>query len=355
MNEPSIDAARRMTEAVAALMGALDPAQGAKASFDFGDVSQRTDWAYFPRNHAGLPLLEMQPKQQKLTHALLTEALSLHAYAKVNAIMALESVLNLLERRRADAVRDPGRYFVSVFGMPGSERWGWRFEGHHVCLNFTFLDGAFVSPTPLFLGANPAEVRHGDSTVSRPCAEEEDVARELLLSLDGDQRHAAIICDIAPPDFVLMNVPSVPATCAPGEPGALPQMMQARFAELTPGQREALRFTLAAPKGLPASRMSATQRDLLSRLVDVYLERLPEALARVEREALEREDISALHFAWAGEDGRRRPHYYRLQGPSFLVEYDQTQDEANHVHAVWRHPGRDFGADLLRAHISNGH
>ena len=197
------DAVAPMTEAASAWLDALQPEQRAKASFPFDDEAERTSWAYFPRNHAGLPLHEMDISQQKLAHVLISSALNLHAYAKVCAIMALESVLNRIEDRRGDAVRDPGRYFLSVFGAPGGERWGWRLEGHHVALNFTFADGDLIAHTPLFLGANPAEVRHGDHAAIRPCAEEEDVARELLASLDADRRRIAVIADHAPPDFVL--------------------------------------------------------------------------------------------------------------------------------------------------------
>ncbi len=183
-----VDVALRMTETAAALLDALGAEQRAKASFEFDDAEERTSWAYFPRiilgrDHSGLPLLEMNPKQQKLAHALIAGALSLHAYAKVTAIMALESVLNHMEEGRFAAARDPGRYFLSFFGAPGDECWGWRLEGHHVCLNFTIVGGEVASATPLLLGAHPAEVRHGDASVVRPCGEEEDAARELLAHL----------------------------------------------------------------------------------------------------------------------------------------------------------------------------
>jgi hypothetical protein len=352
-------AARQMAEVASAFLDALDAGQRAKASFDFGDVEERTNWAYYPRiafgqDHSGLPLLEMSPKQQKLAHALIAGSLSLHAYAKVTAIMALESVLNHMEEGRFSAGRDPGRYFFSFFGAPSDERWGWRLEGHHVCLNFTIAGGEVVSPTPLFLGANPAEVRHGVAAVIRPCGEEEDAARDLLASLDADQRGIAVICPIAPPDFVLMNAPLVPETCLPGELGSLPPI-QAMAAAMPAAQREALRFERSLPRGLAGAEMSETQRKVLSELIDVYVHRLAEPLAAIERVKIDRATIDLVHFAWAGEAERRRPHYYRLQGPSFLVEYDNTQNEANHVHAVWRNPDGDFGRDILREHIRGAH
>lgn len=347
----SIEIAARMAEAASAFLDSLAPEQRAKASFAFEGVDERTSWAYFPRGHHGLPLLEMDECQQKRAHTLIASSLSRHAYGKVTTIMGLESVLNDIEGRLLDALRDPGRYFVSIFAAPGGERWGWRLEGHHVCLNFTIAGGELVSPTPIFLGANPAELRHGETPVVRPCGEEEDIARELLASLDAGQRRDAVICDVAPPDFVLMNLPLVPDTCLPGDAPALP-IIQQQFDRMTAEQREALRFDVAAPSGLATARMTAAQRELLRRLVDVYVERLPEALAQLEREKIA---LDGVHFAWAGDERSRRPHYYRLQGRSLLVEYDNTQDGANHAHAVWRNPNRDFGRDVLRLHLGQDH
>jgi hypothetical protein len=299
-----------------------------------------------------LPLLEMNPRQQKAAHALIAGALSLPAYARVCAIMALESVLNLIEERRGDAFRDPGRYFLSVFGSPRDEAWGWRLEGHHVNLNFTVAAGEVAAATPLFLGANPSEVSHRGSTVLRPCAEEEDAARALLEMLGPAQEAAAIICEVAPPDFVLMNAPFVPGTALPPETvGA----MRPRENPMTPAQKEAVRFERSAPKGIPASVMTSAQRDALSDLVGIYIGRLPEPLAASEQARIDESGRDRIHFAWAGSRERRRGHYYRLQGPTFLVEYDNTQDSANHVHTVWRDPVRDFGLDALRDHAAAAH
>jgi hypothetical protein len=354
--ESALDIAVPMTDAAAAWLDALSDEQRAKASFDFDDEAERTSWAYFPRNHAGLPLHEMDIKQQKLAHVLMSSALSLHAYAKVCAIMALESVLNRIEKRRGDAVRDPGRYFISVFGAPGAERWGWRLEGHHVALNFTFAGGGLVSPTPLFLGANPAEVRHGDHVATRPCGEEEDVARELLASLDADQRRIAVIATHAPPDFVLANAPVVPESAAVGE--LVPPFMRRvreineAFEAMPAAAAEALRFKRAEPQGLAGDAMTEMQRHVLKRLIDVYVSRLPDELAVSE---LANIDPNRVCFAWAGSDRRGDGHYYRLQGERFLVEYDNTQDDANHVHAVWRDMHSDFGFDHLRRHLRDDH
>ncbi|MCH8815523.1 MAG: DUF3500 domain-containing protein [Chloroflexi bacterium] len=352
MKENNLLISARMTEATRNWLSSLDPKQHVKASFAFEDARERSDWAYFPRDHRGLPLLEQDGRQQKLLHALLASTLSLPAYAKATAIMALESVLNELEGRQLDTLRDPGRYFLSVFGSPGDERWGWRFEGHHVCLNCTVADGKIVSSTPIFLGANPAEVTRGDAAVIRPCGEEEEAARALLSSLNEDQHAEAVICEVAPPDFVLSNAPLVPDTCSAGKaPGASPSVL-GLFKNTTPDANEAVRFERDKPKGLPASRMNASQRTLLSDLIDVYVSRLAAPLAEVVRTSIA---IAGVHFAWAGETERRRPHYYRLQGSSFLVEYDNTQNDANHVHAVWRDPDLDFGGDALREHMKLDH
>ena len=346
------DVARQMAEATAAWLHTLDDRQRARASFALDDERERTDWAYFPRDHRGLPLLDMTPPQQKHAHRLLTTALSLPAYARVCSIMALESVLNHLEERSRDAARDPGRYFLSVFGAPGDPAWSWRFEGHHVCLNFTLVDGAVASPTPLFLGANPSEVHHGGTPVLRPCAEEEDLARELLAALEADQRVEAVLCPEAPPDIVLMNAPRIPESGLPGEHGTLPPMRHVQ--EVRPlAEREAVRYHLARPKGVASSRLDDGQRALLQRLVEVYIERLPEPLSALHRDRVRA--MGEVYFAWAGSDRRHEGHYYRLQAGSFLVEYDNTQDGANHIHAVWRDAASDFGYDALRQHLRAAH
>src|SRR5438876_6928838 len=351
------DIASRMTEAADAWLDSLDDDQRAKASLSFDDTAERTSWAYFPRLTKGLPLLEMDARQQKLAHALIAGGLSFNAYAKVVTVTASESLVNLMEQDRLDAFRGPRRYFLAVFGSPGDDPWGWRFEGHHVVLNFTLAGGEIVSPTPLFIGAQPAEVPHGHAMVLRPCAEEEDAARELLGALNGERRRQAVICEVAPRDFVIMNSPVVPDSALPGEIEAPPLLANivAEAKAIPPPQRETLRFERARPRGLPALVMDKAQTKLLSELVDVYVDRLPEPLAAIERERIDRAGIDAIHFAWAGETERRRPHYYRLQAPSFLVEYDNTQNDVNHVHSVWRDPDRDFGGDLLRDHVRHQH
>jgi len=338
----------RMTGAARAFATSLDARQLARATFALDDETERRDWAYFPRPRRGLPFGEMEAGQRDLAHRLVASGLSRGAYAKATAIIALERVLGEIEGHVFP--RDPGSYYVSLFGEPGdTAAWGWRLDGHHVCLNYTIIAGELLSPTPIFLGANPAEVRHDDRPVLRPLGEEEDAARELLASLDAEQRRRAILSPGAPPDIVTANVPVLSDGLAPGD------IFQRRPAKGMPAdQLEALTFTLT-PKGLPASEMRAGQRELLDTLVRVYVERMPEAVAAHEMERLERAGIEAIHFAWAGEEERRRPHYYRLQGSSFLAEYDNTQNNANHIHAVWRDAANDFGEDVLRGHYAQEH
>jgi hypothetical protein len=337
-----------MTGAARAFAGSLGAAQRARATFSFDDETERRDWAYFPRPRRGLPFGEMEHGQRDLAHRLIASGLSRSAYAKATAIIALERVLGELEGHVFP--RDPGSYYVSLFGEPGdTATWGWRLDGHHVCLNYTIVAGELLSPTPVFLGANPAEVRHGDRSVLRPLGEEEDVARELLASLDAEQRRRAILSPAAPPDIVTANVPVLSDGLAPGD------IFQRRPAKDMPAdQLDALTFTLS-PKGLPWSEMNTGQREMLEALVRVYIERMPDAVAAHEMARLGRAGLEGIHFAWAGEEQRRRPHYYRLQGPSFLAEYDNTQNDANHIHAVWRDAANDFGEDVLREHYRREH
>ena len=349
-----------MAEASDSLAESLDADSAARLVRPFDDP-ERTRWAYYPREtvgdrHTGLALQELNPAQRKLVLRLVATGLSFHAFGQVASIMALESVLDLKEDYALASYRDPARFWVAIFGTPGSRgAWSWRFEGHHVFVHHTIVDGLVVASTPLFFGANPAEVRHGNHPVLRPCGEEEDAARTLVSSLDSDQRAMAVLHPRAPLDIVVANRSQVPPTAIPGDPTNPFAEMQAAIESMGAGHREALRLDLARPAGLPASAMSSDQRQLFEDLVRLYVDRLPIPLADIERERLEAADFDRIHFAWAGSERPRRPHYYRLHGPTMVVEYDCTQDAANHIHSVWRDPERDFGRDLLKAHLFNAH
>jgi hypothetical protein len=320
------ESAEAMRTAALRFLDSLDDDQRGTAAFPFDDghaaADERRDWHYVPRIRNGLSLSAMDADQAIAAYGLLSTGLSLHGYAAATAIVALEDVLDRIEgghRRRHR--RD---YSITVFGEPdATDAWGWRFEGHHVSINVTVADGR-TTGTPLFLGANPAEITAGEHghPVTRPLAAEEDVAFALLATMTEDQRDTATISDTAPDDILTTAAPRL------DEPGVLP-----------------------APAGV---RLADLDSDLTEALVRLYLDRLPGDVAGPWWERL-RPTWGDLRFAVAGAPAHRRPHYYRLGGPSLLIEYDNTQNEANHVHTVVRDPDGDFGEDLLRRHHADHH
>lgn len=357
----------RMGEAASDFLASLATDQRAKAVFDFVDEEERTGWYYTPTERRGLPLVEMDRRQQRLAHTLVATGLSRAGYVTASTIMGLETTLDALEGWRwPGRGRDPALYHVSIFGeISPKEPWGWRFEGHHISLNYTIVEGRIIAPTPTFFGANPAEAGLGAVGTLRPLAGVEDLARELLRTLSEEQRLAVVISPAAPSDIVTGNRPKV-------EEGALPlpseilrglpftdagrERFERRQKELglTEQYLDALRFS-SAPKGLPASTMNAAQHEVLTALIRQYIDRMPEEIAEIEIEKLRRHGFEGVHFAWAGGLERRQPNYYRLQAPRFLVEYDNTQNDANHIHSVWRDPINDFGANLLARHYARSH
>ena len=232
--------------------------------------------------------------------------------------MGLEGVLRELEDGgRFD--RNPELYFFSIFGTPGSRgAWAWRVEGHHLSLHFTVLDGTAVAGAPYFFGSNPAQVRTGPKAGLRTLREREDAARALVMALDGSQRAAAIIDEVAPDDIL-------------------------SGAELT--------IDPFSPVGVRASALDARQRELLMKVIDTYTSVLADDIAAEQRARIRDAGLDDIGFAWAGGIARGEQHYYRVQGPTFLVEYDSTQGGGNHVHSVWRDFSNDFGRDLLREHL----
>ena len=299
-----------MRQWAAALLDALDAEQRAQAALPFADEAARRWLEYRPLSRPGACLALASPAARKAAHRLLSTGLGDHGYAQAAVIMALEEVLD--RREGWWRGRHSGDYWVSVFGKPsGDAPWSWRFEGHHLSVTMT-VQGEEVSPTPVFLGANPAAVWYGDRPVSRPLGPEEDLGRELLLSLDRAQRAAATVADRAPYDIRSATRPRAP---------------------------EGLR-----PLGIAAAALDATQRALLAELVSLYVGRLSPAVAALGR-------AGELHFAWEGPVGPGLQHYYRIQGEDLLIEYDNTTDDGNHVHTVLRRPRSDFGADLLAAHL----
>ena len=316
--------AAAMARAATAFLATLDAGQAPKARFAF-DAAERTHWHFIPTEmfaRNGLTLKEMTLPQREAAHALLKAGLSQHGYLTATTIMSLENVLRALEGG-GQFVRDPERYFFSVFGTPSeSGTWGWRVEGHHISLQFTIVNGAVTVSAPTFFGSNPAEVRSGDRKGLRVLGFEEDPARALVTSLRADQRTKAIVAAQAPGDIVTM-------VKMPVEP--------------------------LAPGGLAASEMDAAQREQLMAIVNAYASLMQPEIAALRLANLRKAGADRLTFAWAGETEPGRKHYYRVQGPTLLIEYDNTQNDGNHVHSVWRDFAGDFGHDLLREHLRNDH
>ncbi len=237
--------------------------------------------------------------------------------------MSLEAVLAELEKTRVNGpARDPELYFFSLFGKPSSDQpWGWRMEGHHLSLNFTLPPKSTPALTPSFFGTNPGEIRQGPRAGSRLLANEEELGRALVKSLSPDQVKKAILPGDAPKE--ILN---------------------------DPGRTDPTR-----PEGLPQSEMTAPQAENLSRLIREYLNRHRPDVAAEEWAKIQKDGLEKTHFVWAGGTEKGQPHYYRVQGNSFIIEYDNTQNEANHVHAVWRDLAHDFGRDVLKAHYDQAH
>lgn len=332
-----------------------------QAQFDFDDP-YRIDWAYYPREMAGdmaqgLRLEDLDHQQRTLAYRLLEAGLSHATFAKVAAIMSLEQVLNGIEGYGKNIdLRNAGRYWVAIFGEPSvAGTWAWRYEGHHVSIHHTIVDGEVVASTPLFLGSNPARVMHHGHAIIRPCAEEEDAGRELVKMLDGDRFAAALLHEVAPWDMVVPNVSYVPDVSLLGNPAHALSRFQQLFEEMDDADRHALRFEQDTPLGLRHTDMDSAQRAVFDDLIEIYISRLPDSLRDAEAARIDGAGRGNVHFAWAGPTEPGELHYYRIHGPTFLVEYDCVQDEGNHIHAIWRDPVRDFGKDILGAHLSAHH
>jgi hypothetical protein len=266
----------------------------------------------------GLTLREMSPEQRKDAHALLRSGLSAQGYEKSTNIISLEPVLKELEGPRGAMVRDAQLYYFSVFGKPDPKgTWGWRVEGHHLSANFTIVKGEVFSGTPNFMGTNPAEVRQGPRKGLRVLAEDEDLGRALVKAFNEEQRKSVIFDQTAPKDIITAN------------------------------KRKVMPLETA---GLAASKMTREQATQLQGLVKTYITRLRGDLAEPDLKKIEKAGWDKVYFAWAGGIEKGEPHYYRVQGPTFLIEYDNTQNDANHIHAVLRDFDNDFGEDLLRQH-----
>jgi hypothetical protein len=320
-------AADAMADAAKKFLGALNAEQKAKAHYADLKSEARQAWHFIPTEmvsfgRKGLPFTQMTDAQRKLALALLQSALSEPGYAKATGIMSLEAVLKEFEKN-SKVDRNPILYFVSVYGTPDAKgTWAWRFEGHHLSLSFTIVDGKEVAAVPSFMGTNPAEVREGAKKGLRVLGKEEDLGRELAKSLTAEQRTTGVFSDKAPPDII------------------------------TGAKVKAERLS---PEGISYAKLNGAQQELLKRVVAEYANRVRPDVAKGDLDKIAKAGWDKVAFAWAGGLNKGDGHYYRVQGPTFLLEYDNTQNNANHVHAVWRDFTNDFGEDLLKRHYEQAH
>ena len=314
--DPLAAAGADMAQAANNLLAALSADQRSKISFEFKD-EERYDWHFIPRVRKGLPLKEMDHAQRPLAHALLSMGLGQRGYVEAVTIISLEQILKEMEQGRGPT-RDPENYSFSIFGKPGPQgTWGWRVEGHHLSLHFTLAGGRPVAGTPAFMGTNPGEVRQGPRQGLRVLAAEEDLGREIVKSLDDGQKKTAILPGEAPGEIITKN------------------------------DRKAM---LTDPAGITVEKLNPQQRHMLLSLIDLYARRLRTEMAEQDLRKLMDAGVEKVRFAWAGGLERGQPHYYRILGPTFLIEYDNTQNNANHIHTVWRDLSNDFGEDVLKKH-----
>jgi hypothetical protein len=332
-----------MQGAATAFVSSLDDQQKSTATMSFGD-RRRTDWHFLPRERKGLALRHMTEGQKRLALALV-DTIGPIGSKKVRGIMMLDDLLKTLEPEKIklegrkgeiyEVERGSGFYNFLVYGSPAAKgTWGWSAEGHHVSINITVVDGQ-ISSTPFFLGSDPAEVKEGAQRGLRVLAAEEDQARELVLSLDDAQRKIAIVNPTTHGDIITFNQRKA-------DPLYTPQVG-------------------VWSVGLPVSKMTAAQKTLLRRLLDTYLSNMPEEVAAERATRLYASDFDQIFFAWTGSLEPAERYYYRVQGPTFLIEHDHSQPVSgsiadktpNHIHSVWREYDGDFGEDLLRAHYNS--
>jgi len=306
-----------MLSAADAWLDSLSPELREQAILPFDDEA-RTNWSYLPGKRPGVALEEMDAAQREKAHALLKSALSESGHLTAKEVIALEQVLRDMG---GGAHRNPDLYYFTLFGKPEDGKpWAWRIEGHHLSINIAVVPGQLPSVTPSFFGANPAEVPIGERKGFRALPKVEDLARQIVTSLPEKLRQEAIIAETAPRDIE------------------------------TRGKDE---IDPLEPKGVAFSEMDKKQQELLVELIGVYIDRYRSEIADEERAAIAKAGYAQIHFAWAGPLVEEARHYYRIQGPEFLIEYDNTNREGNHIHTVWREFDGDFGRDLLREHYES--
>ena len=320
-DSPRVDAATEMVAAATLFLSEVQTKDLDQVQYSFNE-NERTNWHFVPikGQRKGMALEDMSQPQREAVHHLLRAALSTEGYLKVTAIQQLEQLLGELENR--PAYRNPGHYYLTIFGNPGLEAvWGWRFEGHHLSINFSLINGQ-ISTTPTFMGANPGEVRSSVFGGLQVLSAEITLARQLIQQFDENQLNKAIIATKAPRDIITGN------------------------------SRQAL---LSSFEGLAFSEMTPHQQDGLLLLISAYVNNLAPEIAATQLKRIQSAGMDHLYFSWAGSLNPGEPHYYRIHGPNVLIEYDNVQNNANHVHTVWRDLDNDFGEDYLKNHYERDH
>lgn len=338
------------TFAAMALYDHLDGEQRARVVVPLEDQN-RTNWNFLPESgRRGVPIRDMSQTQRYLAHRLIAQCMSVEGYAQVVQVMSLEHVLRELNEpvfgHVAAHFRDPEGYFLTFFNQPQPDSdWGWRLVGHHLSLNFTIAGQDLLASTPLLLGSEPARLGP-----FRILGNEEDHGFSLLATLDAQQVDTATIHPTPPPDFASRCVPILGQEEWPDEHG-----VGRRDAGISDADREALRWIKNQPRGLARGVMGAEQQEAFDRLLESFILRLkPEQVGR-EMDRIRGAGQNDLHFVWAGSHRIDEPHYFRVEGPVTLIEFDNTEDNANHVHCVWRDPENDFGFDILARHRAAQH
>ncbi|MGF1512984.1 MAG: DUF3500 domain-containing protein [Elainellaceae cyanobacterium] len=304
-----------MTERVTSFLQSLGPEQQRQAVFPY-DSAERLNWHYTPRSRQGISFKDMTREQRQAAEGMLQFTLSETGYQKVQDILTLETVLR--QQGGSPAIRDPELYFWTVFGNPGAIPWGWRLEGHHLSLNIAAMSEDTLVVTPAFWGANPAEVQGPPHQGLRALAQEQDLAFDLMRSLTAAQQERVILANQS-------------------------------FGNILAGPRPS---RLEDAAGLRLGEMDAASRDRAVQLIETYVGNLRGELAARQLQRIRDAGIDAIRFSWAGALDPDQGHYYRLHGPIALIEYDNTRNDANHIHSVWHDLEQGFGVDALRAHYA---
>lgn len=311
-----IDLTQKMVDSTNSFLASLSAQQRNNGVYAFDD-EERLNWHFIPRDRNGIPFRSMNEPQREAAENLLRTFFSAKGYQRAEAVRGLESVLAEIEvNGRFD--RDPELYFITIFGTPGlNNDWALRYEGHHLAYNWTFVRGVGIASSPQFFGSNPAEVKAGENIGTRVLATEEDIARELVNSLNPNQQATAVLEAEVPRDI-----------------------FTAAEKEISPLENS----------GISYSELDSQQKRTLISLVEELASMQPEVIAQQRMDSIRSAGLDGIKFTWIGGMERGDPHYYRLQGSNFLIEYDNTQNNANHIHLVWRDFAGDFGRDLIRMH-----